>query len=136
MKQIKQWDAKDCGVSCVSYLIQYYGGYVPMEKLREDTFTSRNGTNAYFLIQALKKYGFDAVGKKISLEELDKSVFPLIGHFVLNLSYLYPIPFQSINMAKNSFNFIYQNSVLMYFIKKSAKKQLIFHISIFFSYNL
>ena len=83
MKQIKQWDAKDCGVSCVSYLIQYYGGYVPMEKLREDTFTSRNGTNAYFLIQALKKYGFDAVGKKISLEELDKSVFPLIGHFVL-----------------------------------------------------
>ena len=83
MKQIKQWDARDCGVSCVSYLIQYYGGFVPMEKLREDTFTTHNGTNAYFLVQTLKKYGFDAVGKKVALEELEKCFFPAIGHFRL-----------------------------------------------------
>ncbi len=83
MKQIKQWDAKDCGVSCVSYLIQYYGGFVPMEKLREDTFTTHNGTNAYYILQTLKKYGFDAVGKKVSFEELSGGVFPAIGHFVL-----------------------------------------------------
>ena len=83
MKKIRQWDAKDCGVTCLSYLIQYYGGFVPMEKLREDTFTTHNGTNAYFLVQTLKKYGFDAVGNKVSLEELEKCMFPAIGHFRL-----------------------------------------------------
>ena len=75
MKKIRQWDAKDCGVTCLSYLIQYYGGFVPMEKLREDTFTTHNGTNAYFLVQTLKKYGL----KHISFHGLRHSCGSLLN---------------------------------------------------------
>ena len=37
MKVRLQRDFKDCGVTCLSYLIAHYGGYVPIEQLREDT---------------------------------------------------------------------------------------------------
>ena len=83
MRVIKQRDARDCGISCLSYIISYYDGYVPYEKLREDTYTTSMGTNAYYLLEALKKYGFDAIGKKVTYEELNKYPLPLIGHFIL-----------------------------------------------------
>ena len=83
MRQIKQWDLRDCGISCLDFLIQYYKGYVPREKLREDTYTTSKGTNAFYLLEALNKYGFDTVGQKISFKELLDAPKPLIAHFVL-----------------------------------------------------
>lgn len=75
---VHQHDLQDCGVCCLSSVIQYYGGYVPLEKLRIDTQTSKNGTTAYNLLVALKKYGFDVRGVKS--ENLDGAVFPAIAH--------------------------------------------------------
>ena len=83
MKAIKQWDVKDCGVTCLSYVIQFYGGFVPMNRLREDTYTTKNGTNAYYLLEALRKYGFDVLAKKITWNDLDSIPLPAIGHFTM-----------------------------------------------------
>lgn len=83
MKIIKQRDFSDCGVTCLGYLIQYYGGYVPIETLRQDTFTDHNGTTAFHLVETLKKYGFDSFGQKISLDRLKDMVLPCIVHFIL-----------------------------------------------------
>ena len=33
---ITQRDFKDCGVTCMEYIIKFYHGYIPIEKLRED----------------------------------------------------------------------------------------------------
>lgn len=83
MKRVYQRDLRDCGVTCLSYIIQYYKGYVPIERLREDTNTNEQGCNAYDLIETLKKYHFDAIGKKISIEELFSAFFPAIAHLIL-----------------------------------------------------
>lgn len=79
----KQEDIKDCGAACLSSIIKYYGGYVPMELLREDTFTNTEGTTAYHLILALKKYGFISVGYKLEDILKEKIVLPAIAHLVI-----------------------------------------------------
>ncbi len=76
----KQLDLKDCGACSLSCIIKYYKGYVPIEKIREDTVTNGNGTTAYHLINAAKSYGFDAVGMKVD-NILDPQIYlPAIVH--------------------------------------------------------
>ena len=83
MKVRLQRDFKDCGVTCLSYLIAHYGGYVPIEQLREDTNTTQYGVTAYDLVETLKKYHFDSFGVRISYEELSAFHFPAIAHVIL-----------------------------------------------------
>lgn len=82
MKKIKaviQNDSKDCGVCSISYIVNYYGGYVPMETIREDTYTNNLGTNFYHMMNALKKYGFDVTGVLEKNISSDKLTFPFIA---------------------------------------------------------
>ena len=86
MKKIKpviQHDLKDCGVCCMEWIINYYDGFIPLEKLREDTLTDNTGTSAYHLVEAFKKWGFDSMG----VLELDLNSnrlnYPLIAHLKL-----------------------------------------------------
>lgn len=80
---IKQQDMKDCGACCLSCIIKYYEGYVPLEKIREDTCTNLNGTTAYHLIKAAKNYGFDGIGLKVENIEDENLYFPAIAHVIL-----------------------------------------------------
>ncbi len=83
IEEVIQRDLKDCGACCISCIIKYYGGYVPVEKIREDTVTTINGTTAFHLISALKKYGFESMGVKVT-DINDKNIyFPAIAHVVL-----------------------------------------------------
>ena len=80
---VRQNDLKDCGVCCLESLFKYYDGYIPLEKLRIDTNTTIEGTNAYNLINAAKKYGLNGRGRKT--EELDENILlPAIAHLRLN----------------------------------------------------
>lgn len=79
-----QEDACSCGACCIESIISYYGGYIPLESVYEDTNTDRSGTNAYELVLALKKYGFEAYGLKVSLMKIDKNKLPLIAHTIKN----------------------------------------------------
>ncbi len=83
---VKQRDQADCGICCLASIIQYYKGYVPIEKIREDTKTTSHGTSAYHMVETLKKYGFDAYGTRIKKEDIKKISFPLpaIVHVVLD----------------------------------------------------
>ena len=62
---VKQRDLKDCGPCCIETVLKYFGGYVPLEKIRDDTCTGVNGTTAYHIIKALCNYGFEAMGVKV-----------------------------------------------------------------------
>ena len=80
---VLQHDLKDCGPCCLACLIKYYDGYVPISKIREDTYTTINGTSAYNLINAAKSYGFDATGVKTA-NILDERIYlPCIAHLEL-----------------------------------------------------
>ena len=83
IKPIMQNDLKDCGVCCMQWIIKYYDGYISLEKLREDTFTDINGTNAYHLVNAFKKWGFDSSGVLEYDINSNKLRFPLIAHMIL-----------------------------------------------------
>lgn len=79
---IKQQDAKDCGVCCLESIIKYYGGFIPLERLRQETKTDINGTTAYNLIKTAQKYGFNAKGQKnINIDD-SNIVLPAIAHIV------------------------------------------------------
>ena len=76
---IHQNDIKDCGPCCLQSIIKYYGGYVPIEKIREDTYVGNDGTNVYHLVNTLVNYGFDAIAKKYSNNQLP-DLLPAIVH--------------------------------------------------------
>lgn len=79
---IKQRDARDCGACCLLSIIKYYGGYIPIEKIRLDTHTTIEGTTALNIIKASNTYGFDGKGIKTNYEELLNSaqILPVIAH--------------------------------------------------------
>ena len=83
-KIILQRDYKDCGVACLLYLITHYHGYVPYNKLKEETKTSDYGVTAYDLVKTLKKYHFDAVGKRVEYSYLQSLTIPVIVHLHLS----------------------------------------------------
>ncbi len=80
---VKQQDLKDCGPCALLCIIKYYHGYVPLEKIREDTSTSSEGTTAYHLIKAAQNYGFDTYGVKVESIFDDNIYLPAIAHLKL-----------------------------------------------------
>ena len=79
---VKQQDIKDCGVCCLESIIKYYKGHIPLEILRLDTKTNLNGTTAYNLLKAAKKYGLNGIGKKIENLHSTEILLPAIAHIV------------------------------------------------------
>lgn len=79
--------AKDCGICSLLSIIRYYGGDVPKEKLRLMTNTTRDGVNAYSLLEAGRKLGFDTKGVTGSVFDIDKKYLPCIAHVVIDNSY-------------------------------------------------
>lgn len=101
-KLVRQNNLKDCGACSLASIIEYYGGFVPLEKLREMTKTNKEGTTAYHLVEASKKVGFDSYGIRCELEDIDmdKIKLPAIAYTIINNSYrhflvIYEIDFKS-----------------------------------------
>lgn len=84
---VKQTDLKDCGVCCLLMLVRYYGGGVSKEYLREITNTTKEGVNAYSLIEGAKVLGFSGYGVKGKVESIEKEFLPCIAHVTMRKSY-------------------------------------------------
>lgn len=83
-----QEDYKDCGPACLAMIIKHYKGNVNIFKLKELCKTNKNGTNAYNLIEASKKCGFEAYGIRCNVNEFNKNmILPCIAHVVIDNSY-------------------------------------------------
>lgn len=83
---VKQSGFKDCGVCSLKMIIQYYGGNYPLEKLRNLTNTTKEGTSAYDLIEGAKKIGLDIVGYHVELKEIKNEMLPAIAYTIINQS--------------------------------------------------
>ncbi len=81
---VRQQDIKDCGACCLLSIIRYYNGNIPLETIRLDTKTNKEGTTAYNLIKAAEKYGFIAKGEKLKKLHGNLEV-PVIAHIVTKL---------------------------------------------------
>ncbi len=83
---VKQRDTRDCGPCCLLSILRYYEGNVNLEKIRLDTKINNNGTTAFNIIMAARKYGLDGYGKKISILDNDLKL-PVIAHILTKRGY-------------------------------------------------
>ncbi len=81
---VLQQDQSDCGVACLLSIIQYYNGNNSLEKLREISGTTRQGTTLLGLYQAANSLGFEASGNEADLQALIDHKEPLILHVVID----------------------------------------------------
>ena len=78
-----QLDQSDCGVACLMSLIKLYGGTNSIEKLRELSGTTRQGTTMLGLYQVANKIGFTAEGCEADINALIEHKQPVILHVVI-----------------------------------------------------
>lgn len=75
---------KDCGACCLLTIIKTYGGNVSLEYLKDLTRTTKEGTNAYLIMNAAKEMGLSSKAVRGSVFDLDDSMFPCIAHVIIN----------------------------------------------------
>ncbi len=78
-----QHDQSDCGVACLSSLTKYYGGDISLEKLRELSGTTKQGTTLLGLYQAANGIGFTAQGNQADIQAIIEHGEPLILHVLI-----------------------------------------------------
>ena len=77
---IQQLDHSDCGVACLSALLQAFGSFASLEELREASGTSASGTTLLGLAQAAQKFGLQAEGFQAEIHHLQEAEHPCILH--------------------------------------------------------
>ncbi len=79
----RQQDQSDCGVAALLSVMRYFGGDESLERLRELSGTSRQGTTLLGIFQAAQQLGLTAKALQAdSTENLKTAQFPCILHIV------------------------------------------------------
>lgn len=99
-KCIKQDNLKDCGVSSLLTIINYYHGDMSKEELIVLTNTTKSGVDLYSLSEAARKIGFETTGVKADIHSLNNSILPCIAHVIIDKKYKHFIVVFSINTKK------------------------------------
>ena len=99
---VRQDEYKDCGVSCISMILKYYGGYVKKTTLLDMTKTNKNGTTALNIKNTLIELGFEVKGIKCKLKDITKDniILPTIASVTIDNSYKHFIVIYEINFNK------------------------------------
>lgn len=77
---VRQLDASDCGAACIATVIRYFGGDVPLERIRELTGTGPSGTTLLGLMSAGPKLGLLIDGFEANVDTLAEIKCPCILH--------------------------------------------------------
>ncbi|WP_109301157.1 peptidase domain-containing ABC transporter [Aquimarina sp. AU474] len=81
---VLQQDQSDCGVACLLSLIKLYKGNHSLEKLRELSGTTKQGTTLLGLFQAANNLGFAARGCESDIQSLIDHKEPVILHVLID----------------------------------------------------
>lgn len=97
----KQYDAMDCGPTCLRMVAKYYGKDINILKLRTLSSISKSGVSLLGISEAAEKIGFRTIGTKLSFEQLDtEAPLPCILHWGQN--HFIVLPPQNYNNKKSS----------------------------------
>ncbi|QYE99795.1 peptidase domain-containing ABC transporter [Paraclostridium sordellii] len=89
VKIVEQMEHSECGLACITMILNYYGNNIKLSKLREEYGVPVGGYTLIKLKQILEEKGIESTGVYIKdIELLDKSFFPFIAfwerkHFVV-----------------------------------------------------
>ena len=80
-----QYDAMDCGPTCLRMVAKYYGKHYKLDTLRDRSFITREGVSMLGISRAAESIGFRTMGVKISFEQLKtEAPLPAIVHWNQN----------------------------------------------------
>lgn len=77
-------EAAECGVACLAMILDHYGVSIPLDELRLECGTSRDGNSALDLLKTAQKLGLAGRGLRMDLPQLMAARKPLILHWQLN----------------------------------------------------
>lgn len=97
---VLQHDQSDCGVACVRNILLYYGAEISLEKLREWSGTTSEGTSLLGLQEAGAQAGFIAQGAQAeNIYNLKEVQDPCILHVVKDESVLHYVVYYPDNSS-------------------------------------
>jgi ATP-binding cassette subfamily B protein len=77
----KQFDAMDCGPSCIRMIAAFYGKNYSLQKLRQLAHITREGVSLLGLSEAAEAIGFRTIGVRITFEQLMEAPKPCVVHW-------------------------------------------------------
>lgn len=78
----QQFDAMDCGPTCLRMVAKYYGKHFSTESLREKSYITREGVSLLGISDAAEAIGMRTMGVKITFAQLKKEApLPCIVHW-------------------------------------------------------
>jgi len=77
----KQYDAMDCGPSCLRMIAAFYGKTYSLQKLRQLAHITREGVSLLGLSEAAEAIGFRTIGARITLAQLAEAPKPCMVHW-------------------------------------------------------
>ncbi|RHO65846.1 peptidase domain-containing ABC transporter [Parabacteroides sp. AF48-14] len=108
-----QFDASDCGPTCLRMIAKYYGRNYSIQYLRERAFITREGVSMLGISDAAERIGFRTMGVQITLEQLRNEVpLPCVLHW-----------------NQNHFVVLYKVKNGKYYIADPASKKLVYNES-------
>lgn len=81
---IIQMEAAECGAASLAIVLGYFGKFPTLEELRIECGVSRDGSNAYNLVQAAKKYGLSVSALRVEPGALETIEPPSILFWEMN----------------------------------------------------
>lgn len=118
-----QADSKDCGPTCLKIIAKYYKKNLNIQKLRELSETTREGSSLLGISEAAEQLGFRTMGVKVSAEDLTEIPLPCILHWNKNhYVVLYKIHKQTYYISDPAFGLLAYSSeeFLKYWIGNNA----------------
>ena len=100
---IEQQGTSDCGVACLKSVLRYFGSDAPLERLRELSGTTTQGTTMLGLLQSACALGLDTEGYESDMQSLVDCADVCILHVLIDESLAHYIVCYGFDIQKQAF---------------------------------
>jgi ATP-binding cassette, subfamily B, bacterial len=81
---VPQVEAVECGAASLAMVLAYHGHHATLAEVRDAMAVSRDGSSALSIVRCARRYGFDAQGVAVDMEQLERLPLPAILHWGFN----------------------------------------------------